>query len=688
MNENPGRIVINDRYEIQKRLGRGGMADVFLARDLLLDRPVAIKALFPEFAVDPNFVERFRREAQAAANLNHPNIVGVYDWGKYDSTYFMAMEYVEGRTLADILRANHRLNPQKAAEIAGEVAAALAFAHRGGVVHRDIKPANILVGSNGQVKVADFGIARALNAPVESNLTQDGSVMGTATYFSPEQAQGAQPDPRSDLYSLGIVLYELVSGRPPFEGDNPVGIAYKQVHENPKPLNQLVPDIPRSFEAIVARLLAKRPDVRYPNADALRDDLRRFRQGEPVQAMGAAAAAAAAQAGAGVGSAPTVVTPTLPATAGGPSTGQVPRTAVLDRQPGGAGAGGAAGRRGPGGGSPYGDRSSAGMYAVIAFVALIALVVGGIVLFNVLSGGDSGPFAMPDVVSLSLEDGSGQLTEAGLLVDPVREENPAFPEGAIVRTDPVAGAEVQKGQKVVVYYNPSSVPFSLPDVSGLTVEQAQAELSKVGITIDPVIATEESADFDEGQIIRTDPPAGSQVQNGDVIRVVLSGGPNDVSVPTVTGLLQDSAKQLLEREEFGFIVSVVEEKSATIAAGTAIRTDPAANQVVKKGSPIILYVSSGPEQVRVPALVGLTEGQARDLLDSVNLVVDVKYEPVPFGSATVGKVLSQTIPSGLMADPGTVITIKVGEELPPPTTSTSTTTTSTTVAPGGGGGPP
>ena len=236
--------------------------------------------------------------------------------------------------------------------------------------------------------------------------------------------------------------------------------------------------------------------------------------------------------------------------------------------------------------------------------------------------------------------------------------------------------------------NPSSLPFALPDVTGLTVEEAQAELSKVGITIDPVIGTEESADVEEGQIIRSDPPAGSQVQNGDVIRIVLSGGPNDVSVPTVTGLLQDSAKQLLEREEFGFIVSIVEEKSDTIAAGTSIRTDPPANQVVKKGSAIILYVSSGPEQQRVPALVGLTEAQARQLLDSAGFVVDVKYEPVPFGSATVGKVLSQTIPSGLLADPGTVVTIKVGEELPPPTTTSTTTTTTTTVAPCGGGGPP
>src|SRR5215207_2541196 len=279
------------------------MADVLLARDLLLDRPVAVKVLFAEFATDPNFVERFRREAQSAANLNHPNIVSVYDWGKYSNTYFMAMEYVEGLTLADILRANGHVSSVQAAEIASEVAAALGFAHRNGVVHRDIKPANILIGANGQVKVADFGIARAMNAPSESNLTQVGAVMGTATYFSPEQAQGAQPDPRSDLYSLGIVMYEMVAGRPPFTGENPVGIAYKQVHDAPQPLNQLVADVPRPYEAIVAKLLAKDPKVRYATANALRDDLRRFRNGDQVMAL--AAATGAARTGA-TGALPTV----------------------------------------------------------------------------------------------------------------------------------------------------------------------------------------------------------------------------------------------------------------------------------------------------------------------------------------------------------------------------------------------
>ena len=323
-------VIINERYEIHKRVGRGGMADVFLARDRLLDRQVAIKVLFPEFAVDPNFVERFRREAQAAANLSHPNIVNVYDWGKYEGTYFIAMEYVQGRTLAEILKTNKRLTAKQAAEIASEVAAALGFAHEAGLAHRDIKPANILIGTNGQVKVADFGIARAMNSATESNLTQVGSVMGTASYFSPEQAQGAQPDPRSDLYSLGIVMYEMVAGKPPFTAENPVAIAYKQVHDQPTPLNKIVEGIPRPFEAIVAKLLAKDPKLRYSSAHALRDDLRRFRNGEQVQALVAAAARPGTPSG-GIPRQPTTAVATTPMTAA-PTLPRAGAVAPADRR--------------------------------------------------------------------------------------------------------------------------------------------------------------------------------------------------------------------------------------------------------------------------------------------------------------------------------------------------------------------
>ena len=311
------------------------MADVYLARDRLLDRPVAVKVLFPEYATDPNFVERFRREAQAAANLTHPNIVGVYDFGQQGGTYFIVMEYVNGRTLAEVLRADGKLAPVQAATLSSEVAAALGFAHRNGVVHRDVKPGNILVTSHGDVKVADFGIARVANAGTDAGLTQAGSVMGTATYFSPEQAQGATPDPRSDLYSLGIVMYEMVGGRPPFQGDNPVSIAYKQVHEAPPRLRDLTPDVPVAYEAIVTKLLAKNPDARYPSADDLRLDLTRFRDGQRPEALAQAAAAAGMGGAAAMAAAATTVNPPVPSTYGQPTTvvAAAPGTQVLPSQP-------------------------------------------------------------------------------------------------------------------------------------------------------------------------------------------------------------------------------------------------------------------------------------------------------------------------------------------------------------------
>jgi serine/threonine-protein kinase len=261
------------------------MAEVFLAHDTLLDRPIALKVLFPEYATDPAFVERFRREAQAAAGLQHPHIVAVYDWGKVNNTYFIAMEYVSGKTLAEILKDRKQLTHTQAADIARDVASALGFAHDNGVVHRDIKPGNILVRADGVVKVADFGIARALDSSTDEALTQTGLVMGTAAYLSPEQAQGAQPDPRSDLYSLGVVMYEMVGGRPPYVGDSSLSVAYQHVHAVPEPLKKLNQFVPLEFEAVVAKCMAKSADKRYQTGQALIDDLRRVEEGSDVQAL-------------------------------------------------------------------------------------------------------------------------------------------------------------------------------------------------------------------------------------------------------------------------------------------------------------------------------------------------------------------------------------------------------------------
>ncbi len=671
---NPEPTVLNDRYELQQRIGRGGMADVFLARDLLLDRPVAIKVLFPEFAVDPNFVERFRREAQSAASLNHPNIVGVYDWGQYSNTYFMAMEYVQGRTLADILRANGSINSQQAAEIASEVAAALGFAHRNGVVHRDIKPANILVGSNGQVKVADFGIARAMNAGTESNLTQAGSVMGTAAYFSPEQAQGAQPDPRSDLYSLGIVLYEMVAGAPPFAGDNPVSIAYKQVHEMPRPLNQLVVDVPKAFEAIAAKLLAKRPEIRYANSEALRDDLRRFRNGEPVlaltSAMGVPAGVAAAAAG-GRGAA----TGGVPRMAGGTGTTTMPRTGAVGR----VGHSGQLRQMGP---VPNRNSSGGGLYAIVVFMALVALVIGAIVLFNALSKDDRpSSFAMPDVTQLPLDEGVKTLTDEDLQLNPpIIEENPDFEEGAIVRTEPPAGVIVQRGQFVTIYYNPVKTPFTLDSMAGKLQAEADVLLKGLGLLVGDTIS-EINQDVEVGRVIRTEPGAGTLVKQGDTVRLVVSTAPGQQAVPVVEGLSQANALSELQGDPYNFSVTVTAEASDTIPAGRATRTDPAAGQSLFIGSAIKLYVSSGPALVKVPTLTGLTETQARNKLIQLHLGVEVTYTDVPNGDPSNGKVLTQNIASGTDVAPNTVIKLTVAQEVAATTTTTSTTTTTTTTEP-------
>ena len=671
MTTNDRTAIINDRYELSKRIGRGGMADVFLGRDRLLDRQVAIKVLFPEFAVDPNFVERFRREAQAAANLSHPNIVSVYDWGKHSGTYFIAMEYVHGRTLADILRTNGRVTSKQAAEIASEVAAALSFAHEAGLVHRDIKPANILIGSNGQVKVADFGIARAMNAPTESNLTQAGAVMGTATYFSPEQAQGAQPEPRSDLYSLGIVMYEMVAGRPPFTGENPVSIAYKQVHDNPQPLNQLVADVPRPYEAIVAKLLAKDPRVRYPTANALRDDLRRFRNGDQVLALAAASA----------GSRPTAASPTAATTvAMGAMTGSQ-RTVVQGQVPTGLPTGASAQAR-------YYEPppSRTGWYALAAFFALIALGIGGVLLFNALAGDDeAGSNALEDYVGVNLEEAIADLEALDLAYNPVAEENTSVAENVVHRTDPPAGQIVVEGQIVTLYYNPPKELQAVPNVEGQPLDQATLTLNSAGFQVNPTPVSEINDQIAENSVIRTEPPAGERVEITTVITLVVSSGPDQVAMPgIVVGQPVDTARAFLEAEPYGFRVTVTDEETDQVNAGLVIRTNPQGGTLVDKGGQVTLFVSSGAPSAEVPNVVGSTRAEAEAALAQFD--VDVSFQDLPAGDGNDGRVTAQSVTPGQRAVIGSPITITVGRAAAPTTTAAATTTTAaatTTTLPAG-----
>jgi len=678
--------VINDRYEIHKRIGRGGMADVFSARDLLLDRQVAVKVLFPEFATDANFVERFRREAQSAASLSHPNIVNVYDWGKYEGTYFIVMEEVQGRTLAEVLSTNKQLSSKQAAEIASEVAAALGFAHDNHVAHRDIKPANILIGTNGQVKVADFGIARALNAPTEANLTQVGSVMGTATYFSPEQAQGAQPDPRSDLYSLGIVMYEMVAGKPPFTGENPVSIAYKQVHDAPQPLVQIVADVPRSFEAIVAKLLAKDPKLRYPSAAALRDDLRRFRNDEPVQALAAAqgaqnrtagiagAAAAGAVAGATTVNPTTAPTGMIPTGAARSST--VPSTGMMEAgYPTGASAD-----------AMYYDTngSRTGWYALGAFVALILLVIGGVLLFQAL-GGDSGgeetkEFVLDDYTNRPLAEVTADLAAKNIRFTTTAEENSLVPVNFVFQTDPVAGTLILQDQIVEVFYNPDTQLVPIPNVVGLSSEEARTRLATDGFVVGE-ITTVEREDVAQDTVISSDPAPETPALQGSEVNLVVSAAPSSVQVPgEVIGMSEIDARGVLSAPPYEFVVTTDVRSSPTVAANTVMEIRPGPGELVEKGSDILIIVSSGPEDVRVPVVVGRTEAQARNTLTEIGLIPVVNYQDGNFGSAEDGRVISQSLPVGSKVPPGTEVNVVVARNTAPPSTTIPPTTTTTTPA--------
>jgi len=671
-----GSLTLNDRYEMQQRIGRGGMADVYLARDVLLDRLVAIKVLFPEFATDPAFVERFRREAQSAANLNHPNVVSVYDWGRSNNTYFMAMEYVPGRTLADALQSVGAISAQKAAEVGIEVAAALSFAHRNNVVHRDIKPGNILIGSSGQLKVADFGIARALGSPADSGLTQAGAVMGTAAYLSPEQAQGGQPDPRSDLYSLGIVLYEMVTGKVPFSGDTPLAIAYKQVHEQPTPINQIAPEVPRAFEAIVARLLTKDPTRRYQTAEAVRDDLRRFRDGLPVQALAAIINRTDEPA-------PVVEeTPTTTIVPPPPPTGQRPTVQINETE------NILGDKSGPIGRPDDLRRRRSGIVAG-AVAAGIVVVIGLVVGLLTLTGGESDDesIVMPSVVGLLLEDAVVQLEDLGLEVVTVAQENPDVDANVVWSQQPTDGEALSTGDEVSVVYNPSNAPIPVPQLVGLTIDQARGALLNLGLTIGTISSRNDPvAPIDT--IIASTPAFGVEVLGGATIDIVLSAGKGTSPVPSVDGQTASDAAAVLQGEPYKFTVNEIIEASDTVEPGRVIRTSPTPGTELAPGAVVTMYVSNGRAPIKVPPVTGLTEAQARAQLSARGFAVRVEeYIDVPPGSANDGKVISQDPSSGVDAAVGSQVSLKIGRAVAvtttssAPSTTAASTTSSTSVAP-------
>lgn len=637
--------VLNDRYEIHRRIARGGMAEVFLARDQLLDRPVAVKVLFPEFATDPSFVARFRREAQSAANLNHPNIVAVYDWGKHDSTYYIVMEYVEGRSLADIIHSEGPLHPDRAADIATDIAAALGFAHRNGVIHRDVKPGNVLVTAQGQLKVADFGIARARWATTEDPLTQAGTVMGTATYFSPEQAQGLPLDPRSDLYSLGVVMYEMVTKRPPFPGENPVAIAYRHVQDRPEPARSINPDVPPDFDAIIEKLLAKQPIERYASAEDLRADLRRFRQGESVlaatQAVPAAtvagAAAAATQAVPATGSA-TKAVPATPATAAAKKEDEV---------------------------EYYGPRR--GAWFVLITVLLLAALAGLIwLLFRTVFDDDDEPSAelisVPRVLELPVDEATAQLEDAGFDVDTESAPNDNVAEGIVFEQDPAAGTRAEEGSTVLLTVSAGASTNAIPEVRGSTLAQATAILNQACFTnINPTEAPHDEAEV--GTVFEVTPAPGTDVACSTQINLTVSQGQR--AIPNVAGRTPTEASNILGQS--GFVAGPTqEEASTTVGAGLVIRTDPPAGTQAPQGTEVTLIVSSGPPApppVAVPDVVVegdfLEPQEATRRLEAAGLTATEECQVFTDPSQD-GLVINQDPAAGTSVPPETNVTIFVG----------------------------
>ncbi|MGC5009882.1 Stk1 family PASTA domain-containing Ser/Thr kinase [Streptosporangium sp. DT93] len=580
---------LGDRYELDGVVGRGGMAEVYRARDIRLDRIVAIKTLRADLARDHIFQARFRREAQSAASLNHPSIVAVYDTGEDVSegapVPYIVMEYVDGRTLRDLLRADRRLMPERAAELVDGILRALDYSHRGGIVHRDIKPANIMITRNGDVKVMDFGIARAM-ADSAATMTQTAQVIGTAQYLSPEQARGERVDARSDLYSTGCVLYELLTGQPPFTGDSPVAIAYQHVREDPIPPSQIDHDIPPWADAIVLKAMAKDPAHRYQSAGEMRADIQRAMSGIPTdaQTMNMAAGNAAAY---------NPATRTMQAPPpGGPAT---QRTTAVPAYEYGTEAGrppGERGRRRQQGGGNTAVRTAA--WILIPLLVIGAFIGVGYIFLSPDPPAVSTKVKIPPLASQNAKVAAKTLTGMDLKVKTVEEFDDEVPKGLVIETDPAADIEVAKGAEVTLKVSKGVEKVEVPDVVGKTAEEARTILEEAGFEVS---LQSKASSRKQGIVFETVPEAGKKYNKGDSVRIYV---PKEaVEVPGVVNLTVKDAKETLK--QLGFKSRVVEQPS-DLPKDTVISQSPEPGGKYQPGTTITLVVSSGkaPEPTEQP----------------------------------------------------------------------------------------
>ena len=604
--------VVDGRYRVLSRLGSGGMADVWLAEDTHLQRRVALKVLHRRFAQDREFVERFRREAESAAGLQHPNVVAVFDRGEFEGTYYIAMQYVEGPTLKSVIDSG--LQPEQAVSLIRQVLEGARFAHRHGIVHRDLKPQNVIVDPEGKVVVTDFGIARA----GVSEITQTGSVMGTPHYLSPEQAQGMEVTAVSDLYSIGVMLYEALTGRVPFEGESAVAVAMKQVSQTPQRPSSINPAVSPALDAVVMRALEKEPGERFQSADAF------------IAALDAALKDPGAP-----GRETAAFAPLPPVVA-------VPEEAEAE-------------------GPEEEDERRRLFWAMVVAAAVIGILIG------LLATRDSST-RVPSVTGNPLNVAIALLDQEGFSVGTIQRVEREAPRNEVLEQDPVAGKASLDCSFLTLFCSKPKVTLTVsngpgsgdvPATAGLSREEAEEKLEKAGFTVR--VQSVNSDSVEAGDVVHSEPSAGSTTTHGSEVTLFVSAGPKLVKVPVLVGTQRSVAVQQIRGR--GLTPSVAEEESST-PAGEVVRQSPSAGRPVEPGSTVTIVISSGPKQSKVPNVIGKLRSEAVEAVRTAGLTPAVEEEETEV-PGKVGRALDQFPPPGQKVEPGTEVTIVVGKRSAP-----------------------
>jgi beta-lactam-binding protein with PASTA domain/predicted Ser/Thr protein kinase len=628
--------LLSERYELGEVLGFGGMSEVHRGLDTRLGRDVAVKVLRADLARDPQFQMRFRREAQNAAALNHPAIVAVYDTGEVQGDFgplpYIVMEYVDGQTLREIVKTTGPMSQQQVLDVMADVCAALDFSHRHQIIHRDVKPANIMINRAGAVKVMDFGIARALGEG--QNVTQTAAVIGTAQYLSPEQARGEAVDARSDVYAAGCVLYELLTGEPPFTGDSPVAVAYQHVREDPKSPSEVNPAVPPALDAIVLKALSKNPANRYQSAAEMRSDLVRVRGGQSPLAPAVLSA-----------------DERTAMMAAGPATGPTRRINGRPHQPTAA----------TYAGEYYAEEEPRRTGRVVAIVLGVLVVLGlvGFVAYQLLSGpATPSQIAVPGVVGQSQQDASNQIIAAGLRVGNVVQQESAVEQvGKVLNTSPAAGAQVAERSNVDLTVGSGPAFVNVPALQGMSVADATALLKSQGLVLGKQTNAPTNDATQVGKVVNSSPGPGVRVKGGSTVDIAVGVQQTALTVPDVTGQDKDDAKKALEAKGF-------EVDTNTVDGGgqkdTVLSTDPAAGTQAQPGSKVTMNVSKGNQPSAVPSVLGQTVSQAKQTMKAAGFT-NVSTQTVDTGGQFAGRVVQQSPPSGSTVDSDQEITLVVAK---------------------------